>query len=87
MRKYTLPTGCRMASVVSNLSSDGVLMITAPKNVSIEAAEAKNVPIQLQKDQSWWWWERGDEKTNNTNNINNTRTTKKDNHLWYTKYY
>ena len=73
-----------MASVVSNLSSDGVLMITAPKNVSIEAAEAKNVPIQLQKDQSWWWWERGDEKTNN---INNTRTTKKDNHLWYTKYY
>jgi len=52
MRKYTLPRGCRMASVVSNLSSDGVLMITAPKNVSIEAAEAKNVPIQLQKDQS-----------------------------------
>jgi len=47
MRKYTLPRGCGMASVISNLSSDGVLMITAPKNISIEA-EAKNVPIQLQ---------------------------------------
>merc|ERR1719510_2372626 len=43
MRKYTLPRGCQAETVVSNLSSDGVLMITAPK-LSIEGP--KNVPIQ-----------------------------------------
>merc|ERR1712080_35096 len=31
-RKYTLPQGSRGQDVVSNLSSDGVLVITAPKN-------------------------------------------------------
>merc|ERR1712038_2045909 len=31
LRKYTLPRGCKQDSVVSNLSSDGVLVITAPK--------------------------------------------------------
>jgi len=31
-RKYTLPQGARGQDVVSNLSSDGVLVITAPKN-------------------------------------------------------
>jgi len=30
-RKYTLPAGARSEDVVSNLSSDGVLVITAPK--------------------------------------------------------
>merc|ERR1711963_451103 len=43
MRKYTLPQGCRPETVTSNLSSDGVLMITAPK-LAIEGP--KNVPIQ-----------------------------------------
>ena len=45
MRKYTLPRGCRADTVASNLSSDGVLMITAPK-LAIEGP--KNVPIQQQ---------------------------------------
>jgi len=31
-RKYTLPKGANGQDVVSNLSSDGVLVITAPKN-------------------------------------------------------
>merc|ERR1712241_225980 len=33
-RKYTLPAGARSEDVVSNLSSDGVLVITAPKKVA-----------------------------------------------------
>merc|ERR1712013_111367 len=31
-RKYTLPKDAKLEDVVSNLSSDGVLVITAPKN-------------------------------------------------------
>ena len=42
-RKYTLPQGCNAETVMSNLSADGVLMITAPK-VAIE--NKRNVPIQ-----------------------------------------
>ena len=30
-RKWTLPSGCDPDKVVSNLSSDGILMVTAPK--------------------------------------------------------
>ena len=45
-RKYTLPQNCRADNVLSNLSSDGVLMITAPKLV---LEEKRSVPIQ----QSW----------------------------------
>merc|ERR1712066_877106 len=37
-RKYTLPEGCEAARVNSNLSSDGVLVITAPKRQAIKAA-------------------------------------------------
>merc|ERR1712218_770147 len=33
-RKYTLPKGCDAAMVSSNLSSDGILMVTAPKRRS-----------------------------------------------------
>jgi HSP20 family molecular chaperone IbpA len=44
MRKYTLPEGCKAEAVNSNLSSDGVLLITAPKLV-LEAPSVKNVPI------------------------------------------
>ena len=40
-RKYTLPEGARGEDVVSNLSSDGVLVITAPKN----AAAITNVKV------------------------------------------
>ena len=43
IRKYTLPTNCKPENVVSNLSSDGVLMVTAPK-LAIE--DKRNVPIQ-----------------------------------------
>jgi len=35
-RKYTLPSEVKAEDVVSNLSSDGVLVITAPKNLAIK---------------------------------------------------
>merc|ERR1712110_719755 len=40
-RKWTLPSNCNPNEVASNLSSDGILMITAPKK-----ALANQVPIQ-----------------------------------------
>nr|QOX58978.1 small heat shock protein 20.6 [Trogoderma granarium] len=45
VRKYVLPKGHDINQVVSNLSSDGVLTITAPK-VDKEAIECRNIPIQ-----------------------------------------
>ena len=41
-RKWTLPTDADPNNVVSNLSSDGILMITAPRKGAI----ASQVPIQ-----------------------------------------
>merc|ERR1712061_298184 len=46
-RKYTLPEGCEAARVNSNLSSDGVLVITAPKRQAIKAAGATNTSIPV----------------------------------------
>ena len=40
-RKWTLPTNCNPNDVASNLSSDGILMITAPKK-----AITNQVPVQ-----------------------------------------
>nr|QOX58980.1 small heat shock protein 21.2 [Trogoderma granarium] len=45
VRKYMLPRGHDIKQVVSNLSSDGVLTITAPKTDK-EALESRSVPIQ-----------------------------------------
>jgi len=47
-RKYTLPEGCEAARVNSNLSSDGVLVITAPKRQAIKAAGSINTPIPVE---------------------------------------
>jgi len=47
-RKYTLPRGCEAKTVNSNLSSDGVLMITAPKNPALTHAD-RAIPIQMQE--------------------------------------
>ena len=35
-RKWTLPQDCDPDKVVSNLSSDGILMVTAPKSNALE---------------------------------------------------
>lgn len=50
-RQYTLPKECRPERVVSNLSSDGVLMITAPKEVkaAIKDDSTRSVPIEMKK--------------------------------------
>jgi len=49
-RKYTLPEGCEPHRVNSNLSSDGILMITAPKRQAIrEASGDRPVPIEMKK--------------------------------------
>lgn len=44
-RRYVLPKGHDINQVVSNLSSDGVLTITAPKTGK-QAIEQKTIPIQ-----------------------------------------
>lgn len=44
VRKYVLPEGHDVNQVVSNLSSDGVLTITAPKTDK-SGVEQKNIPI------------------------------------------
>eukprot|EP00090_Calanus_glacialis_P029881 TRINITY_DN4803_c0_g1_i2.p1 TRINITY_DN4803_c0_g1~~TRINITY_DN4803_c0_g1_i2.p1 ORF type:complete len:206 (-),score=60.62 TRINITY_DN4803_c0_g1_i2:96-683(-) len=43
-RKYSLPAGCDPQNVVSNLSRDGVLIVTAPKMAAL-AGEGMSVPI------------------------------------------
>jgi len=47
-RKYTLPAGCEAHKVVSNLSSDGILMISAPKKQALKADNiGRAVPIEM----------------------------------------
>ena len=45
LRRYTLPSGCKHELVSSNLSADGVLVITAPKSAIEQQEESRNVPI------------------------------------------
>jgi len=47
-RSYTLPRGCKMEDVTSNLSADGVLMITAAKTETILNSSRK-FPIEMKK--------------------------------------
>jgi len=42
-RKWTLPKGCKADDVVSNLSSDGILMVTAPKNPALTGENTKAI--------------------------------------------
>ena len=46
-RTYSLPPDCPSDRVNSNLSSDGVLMITAPKRQSVKYEGKRNVPIEM----------------------------------------
>merc|ERR1719219_1223540 len=47
-RRYTLPSDCKRELVASNLSADGVLVISAPKYSPLPAVEAgRNVPIVM----------------------------------------
>lgn len=48
-RKYTLPEGCEAHKVQSNLSADGVLLITAPKKPSLKQVESTAIPVTYQK--------------------------------------
>merc|ERR1711963_1068701 len=47
LRRYTLPRDCKYEQVSSNLSSDGILVISAPKIQPQISAEpnGRNVPI------------------------------------------
>jgi crystallin alpha B len=47
VRRYTLPKECPPEQVVSNLSADGVLLVTAPKLALKDSDRA--VPIQMEK--------------------------------------
>lgn len=46
VRKYTLPSDCKHEQVSSNLSSDGVLIISAPKMPPQITEAGRNVPIK-----------------------------------------
>merc|ERR1711976_277125 len=47
-RRYSLPRDCKREQVASNLSADGVLVISAPKNPPLPAIESgRNVPIVM----------------------------------------
>jgi len=47
-RSYTLPQGCKMEDVKSNLSADGILMVSAPKkNTKKSVKFARSVPIEM----------------------------------------
>ena len=46
IRKYSLPKGCQAQTINSNLSADGVLMITAPKS---PYQRDHSIPIQMQQ--------------------------------------
>ena len=48
IRKYTLPKDCPPDKVNSNLSADGVLLITAPKKAEAIQHD-RNVPITMDK--------------------------------------
>merc|ERR1711963_939422 len=47
-RSYTLPKGCKAEKVTSNLSSDGVLMVSAPKNQNA-LKNSRTVPSEMKK--------------------------------------
>lgn len=44
-RSFTLPKGCKAENVTSNLSADGLLMVSAPKVEAIK--DERKVPIQM----------------------------------------
>lgn len=46
VRRYVLPEGCEPADVKTNLSSDGVLTIVAPKKAAIPPSNERIVPIE-----------------------------------------
>jgi HSP20 family molecular chaperone IbpA len=48
-RSYTLPEGCEEHKVSSNLSSDGILMITAPKKQAIKHEGNRSIPVTHKK--------------------------------------
>ncbi len=49
-RSYTLPEGCEAHKVNSNLSSDGLLLITAPKKAAINHDDGNRaIPIEMKK--------------------------------------
>merc|ERR1711868_332293 len=45
-RQYPLPAQARPSDVVSNLSRDGILVVTVPKSKQIKQGE-RNVPIEM----------------------------------------
>jgi len=48
-RSFTLPQGCKMQSVTSNLSKDGLLIVSAPKVEAIQQTSSRKVPIEMKK--------------------------------------
>ncbi|XP_077298889.1 heat shock protein 23-like [Arctopsyche grandis] len=47
IRKYTLPDGCKTEDVVTSLSSEGLLTVTAPRLKIEEQPKERLVPIKI----------------------------------------
>jgi HSP20 family molecular chaperone IbpA len=48
-RKYTLPEGCEAGKVNSNLSSDGILVISAPKRQAVKQEGNRSITVEVKK--------------------------------------
>jgi len=49
-KSFTLPQGCKMETVSSNLSKDGLLIVSAPKiEASRQGTSSRKIPIETEK--------------------------------------
>lgn len=48
-RSFALPENCKLAQIESNFSKDGILTVTAPKNVQKPIEETRKVPINVSR--------------------------------------
>lgn len=49
-KSFTLPQGCKMETVSSNLSKDGLLIVSAPKiETSRQGTFSRKIPIETEK--------------------------------------
>merc|ERR1712062_276438 len=48
-KSFTLPQGCKMETVSSNLSKDGLLIVSAPKIDHGSSSFSRKIPIETEK--------------------------------------
>lgn len=50
VKTFNLPMGCEAEDVVSSLSKDGILTITAPNKIVPEVSNERKVPIEVEEE-------------------------------------